>query len=310
VTLPLDVLPVFLAVAEAGSFASAGRKLNLSRSAIGKSVARLEAQVGARLLHRSTRSHTLTPEGEMLYEGARSAMAQLEAVGSALGGLARGPAGTLRVTAPAALGRLVARILQDLAASHPELALHLTFTDRVVDLIEEGVDLAVRLAPLSDASALTTKRLARMDMVLCTSPEYLRRRGFPSDLAALAGHDGIFYVKERRLERWKFESTPVTVTLPNPRIRSDDLEAMCAGAVAGLGIAWLPVWLVRDHLKQARLAEVLPETNSTPYIIHAVWPQSALMPLRLRLALDLLASRLQRLLDGYDHESDGFGAPT
>ncbi len=304
--LPLDVLPIFLIVAEEGSFASAGRKLNLSRSAIGKSVARLEAQVGARLLYRSTRSHTLTPEGEMLYEGARSAMAQLEAVGSALGGLARRPAGTLRVTAPTALGRLVARILQNLATDHPELALHLTFTDRIVDLIEEGIDLAVRLAPLSDASALTTKRLARMDMVLCAAPEYLRRRGFPPDMAALAGHDGIFYVKERRLERWKFENAPVTVTLPNPRIRSDDLEALCAGAVAGLGIAWLPVWLARDHLKRAHLTEVLPETNSTPYIIHAVWPQSALMPLRLRLALDVVSSRLQRLLDGQDHEAGSF----
>lgn len=154
--------------------------------AVGKSVARLEEQTGVRLLHRSTGSHTLTPEGELLYDEARSALARLEGVGSALSGLAHVPSGTLRVTVPVALGRLVARILQVLAAAYPDLSLQVTFTDRIVDLIEDGIDLAIRLGPLPDASALATKRLARMDMVLCAAPKYLERRGPPSDVAALA----------------------------------------------------------------------------------------------------------------------------
>jgi DNA-binding transcriptional LysR family regulator len=303
--LPLDEVPIFLVVAEEGSFASAGRKLNLSRSAVGKSVARLEEQTGVRLLHRSTRSHTLTPEGELLYDEARSALARLEGVGSALSGLAHVASGTLRVTVPVVLGRLVARILQELAAAYPELSLQVTFTDHIVDLIEDGIDLAIRLGPLPDASALATKRLARMEMVLCTAPKYLEERGQPADIAALAGHDGIFYARARHIEPWRLGPVALDgAAAPRPRVKFDDLEAMTDAAVAGLGIAWLPTWLVSEHLEQARLVELLPAIKSIPYTIHAVWPRSTPMPLRLRSALDFLSSRLQSLMDGSTRRSD------
>jgi DNA-binding transcriptional LysR family regulator len=297
--LPLDTLPVFLTVAEEGNFASAGRKLNLSRSAIGKSVARLEAQIGARLIHRSTRSHALTPEGELLYEGVRKAMSQIEAIASALKDPMRQPAGRLRVTAPVAIGRFVAAILHDLARRHPELSLQIAFTDRIVDLIEEGIDLAVRLGPLSNASTLATRRIARMDMLLCAAPEYVAGHGLPSDALGLRKYDGIFYARGRHIEPWKIGAAELEdAVLPRRRIKFDDLDAICNAAVAGLGLAWLPKWLLTDHLQHGRLAVVLPQMKSPPYNVHAIWPRSTPMPLRLRLAVNALAEHLQEFLNG------------
>jgi DNA-binding transcriptional LysR family regulator len=296
----LDSISVFIASVDEGGFAAAGRKLNLSRSAVGKTIAKLEAGVGVRLFHRSTRSQKLTLEGELLYEQARATLAQLDAVTSSLDAGKRTAQGVLRVTAPSALGRLVARPLLDLAVQHRQLRLQMTFTDHALDLIDDGIDLAVRVGPLTDSATLATRRLASMRMTLCAAPSYCERRGVPREIADLSEHDAIVYRRGAFLVRWRLTDTAgrTTAIVPNERIKFDDLDVMCEAAVAGLGVAWLPEWLTMKYLASGELKALMPTVRSEAFPIQAVWPGTAPVPVRLRLAIDALAERLPDLLAG------------
>lgn len=289
----------FVTVVEAGSFAAAAQRLNVSRSAVGKAVARLEARLGVRLCHRTTRVLSLTEDGLAYHERCLRALKELEAAELALESGRLEPAGKVRVTLPVAFGRhCAAPVLFDVARRHPALVLEIAFTDRPLDLIEEGYDLAVRNGELPDDPALMTRALARQRMTVCASPAYLERHGRPATLDDLAAHQAIDYANPRRTRSWLFpgEQGRLDEIAMKGRIRLDDLEAISDAAVAGLGLAWLPCWLIRARVAQGELVRLFDEPGSE-FTSSALWPRAPFLPLRVRVLIDALAARLPAMMD-------------
>jgi DNA-binding transcriptional LysR family regulator len=190
----LGGIAAFVQAAESGSFALAAQRLNLTRSAVGKSIARLEQRLGMRLFHRTTRRQNLTDDGQAFYESCLRALRELENAEAALESGRQVPSGRLRVSMAVVFGRhCVAPILTRLAAGHPALELDLSFNDRPVDLIEDGFDLAVRGGAIADQDGLMMRRLGEQRMNVVATPGYLARHGTPQSLADLAAHDGVVY---------------------------------------------------------------------------------------------------------------------
>lgn len=198
-------LPVFVAAAEAGGFAAAASKLNLTRSAVGRTIARLERRLGVRLFHRTTRSLALTDDGQAFFEHCRRALGEVQAATAMLESGRREIAGRLRVSMPVLFGRLrVAPILIGLVDAHPKLELNLNFNDRLVDVAEDGFDLVVRNGPLQNWPGLAGRRVAHQHMRVCASPGYLEAVDAPETLADLAGHRAVLYGRPGRVRSWLF----------------------------------------------------------------------------------------------------------
>jgi DNA-binding transcriptional LysR family regulator len=298
----------FVQAAEAGSFALAAERMGLSRSAVGKTIGRLEGRLGVRLFHRTTRSQSLTDEGQAFYERCVRALAELEAAEAALDTGRRTPSGRLRISVPILFGRrCVAPILVDVARRHPRLELDISFTDRPVDLIEDGFDLVVRTGTLADNAGLVARRLGMQVMVICTAPAYLAEHGHPLTLDDLAGHESLAYGRGNRIVPWRFLSTDgrVREAQITSRMRFDDLEAIADAATAGAGLAWLPYWLVADRIRSGDLVKVLEGERGLGYDIHAVWPQTRHLPLKVRVVIDELAARIPATMAaGADDRAD------
>lgn len=285
----LSGIEVFVAVVEAGSFAQAAQKQHVTRSAIGKSIARLEQRLGVLLFHRTTRSQSLTDDGQLYYRHCLQGLEAIRAGEALLEGGKDHVSGRLRVSMPTLFGQLyVAPILIELAKAHPALTLELSFTDRRVDLIEEAFDLAIRIGALPDSSSLVARPLGEHHMVFCASPDYLRRRGKPESLEALNAHDAVSYLRFDRGPHWP----PRTDIQPKTRLLMDDMRAVADAALAHMGIAWLPYWLVREALLRGQLQEVLQEHSGEMFAIHAVWPYTPHRALKIRVAVDALLAQL------------------
>jgi DNA-binding transcriptional LysR family regulator len=295
----LSGITEFVAVVEAESFASAARKLNLSRSAVGKAICRLEIKLGARLFHRTTRSLHLTREGKAYYEYCQRALAELDNGEAALESGRVEPRGTVRLTVPVIFGRhCVAPTLYDLARQHEALSFEVSFTDRQVDIAEEGYDLAVRNAEMPEGAGLKTRALARQRMVVCASPTYLASHGRPASLEALAAHRCILYAGSPLRRNWLFcdaDGKPFEVPIRG-RMRLDDIEAIRDAAIAGMGLAWLPCWLVRTHVAAGALVRVLENVPWIELTSWAVWPQTPFLPSRVRILIDALAEELPAMV--------------
>ncbi|MDB6128003.1 MAG: bacterial regulatory helix-turn-helix, lysR family protein [Verrucomicrobia bacterium] len=279
----------FVQVVEAGNFAAAAERLRVTRSAIAKSIARLEKRLGTRLFHRTTRSQALTEDGQAYYERCIRALAELDAGEAALEAGRREPSGRLRVTAPVLFGRhCVAPVLLELARRHPALEIEMSFTDRVVDVVEERFDLAVRIGPLQDSTTLSVRRLGEMRMAVCASSDYVARRGTPRRVEDLAGHDAIVY-RDLPWPLRDHDNRIVEARLKS-RFHFDDLEAIADAAVAGAGLAWLPCWLTSARVRAGELQLVMDSSRTLAGEIHAVWPQSRYLPSRTRVAIDALVA--------------------
>ncbi len=287
----LSGVAAFVQAAEAGSFALAAQRMHLTRSAIGKSIARLEERLGARLFHRTTRSQSLTEDGHAFYERCVRALAELDAGEASLHAGQRDPQGRVHLSAPVLFGRrCIAPVLLAVAQRYPQIELQVSFTDRVTDLVEEGVDLVVRSGTLGDDSAMVARHLGTQVMTLYASPAYLARRGTPRSVADLAGHEGIFYANGRREMAWPLpdeQGVPRDVVIPH-RLRFDDLETILATAQAGAGIARLPCWLIAEPLRTGALAKVLPGLPGTRIGMHLAWQQTRYLPSRMRVVIDAL----------------------
>jgi DNA-binding transcriptional LysR family regulator len=295
----LSGVAVFVEAVEAGSFSDAAAKLNLSRSAVGKTIARLETRLGARLFHRTTRSRSLTEDGQAFYERCLRALDEIRVGEAMLDSGRREVAGRLRVSMPVLFGRrCVAPILAELARRHAKLELELNFTDRRVDLMEDGFDLAIRNGQLGDGSGLTARKLAQQRMTVCAAPAYIEAHGAPRTPEALRDYDAVAYGRSGRVSPWSFPvaGQPAIAIAPNARLRLDDLEAIADAAVAGMGLAWLPCWLIRDRVLAGELVRVLENWPGTFFDTHAVWLQTPRLPLRARIAVDTLAQALPRLM--------------
>ena len=295
----LSGIAAFVRAAEASSFAVAAEQMGLSRSAVGKAIARLEARLGVQLFHRTTRSLRLTDEGAAFYERCAGALADIRDAEEGFDTAKRHPVGRVRISVPVLLGRhCIAPILVELAAAHAQLELEVAFTDRPVDLLADGVDLAVRTGALGDEADLKARRLGMQSMVLCAAPAYLDRRGTPKGLEDIGSHAMLAYGKGQRVVPWRFDDGGRRHEIkPAGRLRFDDLEAIADAAACAGGLAWLPSWLVAARLRAGQLVDVLPALRGPGYEIHAVWPLGRYLPMRVRTVIDALAGQVPAMLD-------------
>ena len=288
-------IPAFVAVVEAGSFSGAARRLNLSRSAVGKAVSRLEERVGGRLFHRTTRTQSLTEDGQSFYEYCQRALVELRAGQDLMDSGRTEIRGRLRVSMPVLFGRrCVAPILLRLSEAHPKLELDMHFSDRLVDLVDDGFDLCVRNGPPGQSAGLMTREIATERMLVCASPRYLEDNGTPETLADLAAHQAIAYGRRGRVQPWSFlrtGSSPCYVT-PPAKLNLNDIEAISDAVAAGFGLAWLAHWLVRDRLRAGELVEVLPAAGAIVSNISLIWPATPHLPQRVRSAIDALTNEV------------------
>lgn len=296
----LNGIDVFVQAVEAGSFSMAAERLHLTRSAVAKIIARLEQRLGARLFHRTTRSQSLTEDGQAYYEHCLRALAELDAGEAALDSGRREPTGRLRVSAPVLFGRhCVAPLLLELTKRHPRLDLDMSFSDRVVDVVNEGFDLAIRVGPLSDSTTLQSRPIAVQRMAVCASPAYLAAHGRPQRVQDLASHTGIVYGRNGMRKAWvlRNEEGKTQEVLPSSRIVLDDMEAIADATAAGMGLAWLPCWLAMPYVRSGRLEMVVDCDRLLSAKIHVVWPQTRYLPAKVRAAIDLLVEETQRRID-------------
>lgn len=293
----LTSMSVFVKAVETGSFAAAANASGMSAPMVGKHVQFLEHRLGACLIHRTTRRHSLTDFGRAYYERCKLVLAEVEAADAlALDQLATAR-GRLRVTLPVLFGRhCVAPILLRLAEQHQQLELELSFNDRPVDLVEGGFDLAIRNGPTVAATGLITRCIAHQRMVVCAAPAYLEAHGRPQSLEELETHHGIIYSRSGRARPWLFpRNGKVAEATPRNRLRLDDLETIADTAVAGMGLAWLPRWLIHDRIKAGALVQLLQHQAGLIIDSHALWLPTPYLPLRLRIAVDALTAGLSAL---------------
>lgn len=287
-------IAAFVETAEAGSFTAAAQRLGLTRSAVGKSIARLEARLGTRLFHRTTRSLSLTDEGVRFRESCLRALAELDGAEASLAERSGEPAGRLRIEIPVLFGRQwILPLLLDLSARHPRLELDIGFSNRVADLTAEGIDLGVRIGELDDASGLVARRLGTQTTQLCAAPAYLERAGRPWTIDDLASHACIFERRRGGQSGWRLTDREgaTRVVAVSSRLSLDRSDAVADAVVAGHGIGCLPGWLVGQALRAGTLETVLPDISSDALPIHALWPAQRPLPLKLRVVVDALVER-------------------
>lgn len=281
----------FAETAKRGGFAAAARELGLGASAVAKSVARLEAELGLRLFHRTTRQVSLTSDGRRLYARCQRLIDELEALRADAEGVRAQPSGRLRIDAPLALGReLVVPALARLALKYPKLAFDVSFSDRYIDPIREGVDAVVRAGHLDDSS-LVARRIGEQHLVACASPRYLRKRGAPKKPAELADHDVVMFrlPSTGRPRPLQFRDGRRQVELaPDARFVLSDGDAMLAAIRAGLGIAQLPDYYVARDIAAGQLVEVLQPYRPAPMPISLLYPSHRQITPRLRALIDAL----------------------
>lgn len=287
----LDTLAVFVAVAENESFSVAARRLNRSATAVTRAIATLEDRMQVRLLNRSTRALSLTEAGARALESARRLLAGLEEFDAIAGdtGTLRGSIG---VTAPTMFGRMhVLPLVQSFLLAHPELSVRLMLLDRVVSLVDEGLDLAVRIGALPDSS-LRALRVGTVQESIYASPDYLAARGTPVTPRDLIGHRIIACTTITPIpDRWSFvEIGPVPV---QPCLVVNTTEAAVEAAASGLGIAFIVSYQAEPHLAAGRLARILSDFEPPPEPVHLVHPAGRHQPARVRLLLDHLADGLR-----------------
>ena len=297
----LDGVPVFVEAVEAGGFARAAERLALSRSAVGKTIARLEARLGVRLFHRTTSSLSLTEDGQVYYERCLRALEELRAGEVLLESGRREVGGKLKVTMPVLFGRYCAEpIFLDLAQQHPALELDLRFSDSVVDLIGERFDLAIRNHTPGDSKGLSSRRIFTQSKVVCVAPSYLAKHGEPVDIESLGEHEALVYWRNEQPFPWPLIDANGVGTEPRLkwRLQFDNQEAIVDAAVRGIGIASLPGWLVQDHIEAGRVIPILKQYSSRSLDTYAVWPTAPYVPMRLRVVIDTLATQLSSLSGG------------
>ncbi len=303
----LGSLNAFVHAAEARSFTVAGRQLGVSSSAIGKSVARMEERLGVRLLHRSTRSIALTAEGALFLERCRRIFSEIEAAELELSQTHEAPRGTLRVALPLA-GMLMMPTLAAFMRAYPEIMLDLDFSDRVVDVIEEGFDAVVRFADAGD-TRLMSRALGTYLRRLVAAPAYLAAKGVPKTPDDLKAHACLHhrFPTSRRFEQWPVppEQAGVEIELPKTAVAST-LEPLIHLAEQGLGIAYLPDFAIGRQLREGLLVTVLDDYTDRSGPLRVLWPSSRHLAPKVRAFVDFLAANLVPSVEGEADSGIGF----
>lgn len=280
----------FVAVVDAGSFVGAAEVLGLSKAAVSRHVAELEQRLGVRLLQRTTRRLSLTAEGEQFHARCKDLLATLDEAEAEVTARRGEPVGRIKVNAPLSFGVLhLAPLWGRFIERNPKVVLDITLSDRIVDLVEEGYDLAVRIANMP-GSNLVGRCLAETRMVLCAAPEYLARHGTPTRPAELAAHRILAYSYWSTGDEWRFTGPegPVSVRI-RPLLYANNGDTCRAAALDGQGVILQPDFIVGEDLRAGRLVELMPAYRSIRIGIHAVYPSRKYLPLKVRRLVDFLA---------------------
>jgi DNA-binding transcriptional LysR family regulator len=282
-------MKVFSAVVEAGSFTGASQVLDMSKAAVSRYVAELEERLGVRLLHRTTRKLSPTTEGEIFHARCRELLDNLGEAEAEITSRTGEASGLLKVNVPVTFGLMhLAPLWPALLARHPKLELDITLSDRVVDLVEEGFDLAVRIGQLP-ASSLISRKLASTRMVLCASPGYLQRRGEPASPDQLLQHDVISYSLFSSGENWSFTGPDGQVSVKvAPRVRTNSGDTCRTAALQHRGVVLQPTFIVGGDLAQGTLREIMPGYRSIELGVYAVYPSRKFVSPKVRLLIDFL----------------------
>lgn len=288
-------MQTFNAVVDAGSFVKAADALAMSKAAVSRYVVDMETRLGVRLLHRTTRRLSLTDEGQIFYVRSKELLAELAEAEDEITSRSDAASGLLRINAPFTFGVLhLAPLWGAFRVRHPNVKLDVTLADRLVDLVEEGYDVAIRIANLEN-STLVSKRLATTRMVLCASPQYLKLHGTPKRPGELADHAVISYSYWSTKDEWPFKGPlgPVSVKT-NPCIHTNNGDTCRAAALASQGIILQPSFLVGDDLASGALVELMPEFRSLELGIYAVYPSRKHVSPKVRALIDFLTNHFSQ----------------
>lgn len=291
----LGALGIFVQTAEMGSFAAASQRLGLSSSAVGKAVARLEQELGVRLFHRSTRSMTLTEEGSFFLDTCRRILSDLDMAQAQLSSSHKSPRGLLRVSFPMT-GMLLMPAISAFMRAYPDITLDLDFTDRLVDVIEEGFDAVVRTGEIRD-TRLMSRRLGSFRHRIVASPAYLEREGTPQIPEDLLLHRCLHhrFANSGKLEPWPLarDGKALRISLPATTVAST-LEPLAYLAENGFGITCLPHFAVAQQIAEGRLVAILDEDTTDAGVFRVLWPTSRYLSPKIRVFVDFMADNLFR----------------
>jgi DNA-binding transcriptional LysR family regulator len=284
---------IFAKVVESGSFSGAATRLHLSAGSVSEHVKALEERLGTQLLRRTTRKLSLTETGRAFYERATRILADLDEAERAASDLQAEPRGELRVNATPAFGMLeLAPAIAEFTAQYPAVSVELMLTDRMVDLIDEGFDLAVRVEPIPDSS-LIARQLGPVRLVICAAPEYLARHGTPRTPADLAGHNCLTVTGPSEFRKWRLvgpDGEPLEVS-PKGSLSSNSACVLTCAARAGQGLVCLPTFIVGEALRTGRLVTVLDDYVAQPFTLRALYPPNRHLSAKVRRFVDFLAER-------------------
>src|SRR5271163_550787 len=299
----LTSLTAFVQVVDSGGFSAAARRLNMSTTRVSNHVQALEERLGARLLHRTTRKVSLTEVGKAYYDRATQILADLEQADEFAGALQSTPRGTLRIYTASHIVPFVAPVVAEFLKSYPDVKIDLNMGERVIDIIDEGFDLALRLPPPPDSS-LIVRSLATWRHVLCCSPFYLEKHGRLQQLSELSEHNCVRHLLYPFGDEWHFadrKGMPATVRVSGNLI-SNSGEALRRAALDGIGVSLAPGFLIHDDLEEGRLVRLLPEYRPVELSMNAVYPHRHHLSAKVRTFIDMLAhhsAEQQKLINPY-----------
>jgi DNA-binding transcriptional LysR family regulator len=293
---PFDGMAVFVRVVEAGGFTHAAADLGLTKSTVSEAVRRLETRLGIRLLNRTTRRVVPTEAGLAYFHRAHKALEEAQAAASEAGALHEEPIGRLCVATPEAFTHsLIAPLLPEMLTAWPGLRVEFVEGVAPVDLLQAGVDLAIRIATVLEDN-LVVRRLGSSRVVIAAAPAYLSARGIPRHPSELPMHDTIGFAPMFWGHEWRFLRGGEAVNIPvQPVVRTNAAETLRGAALAGVGLTAIPSWMINEDLSRGALVEVLADWPTTEYGIYAVYPSNRLMAKKVKLFADLVARRIRAL---------------
>lgn len=291
-------MQTFAAVVDAGSFVKAADALDMSKAAVSRYVGDLEARLGVRLLQRTTRRLSLTVEGQVFYARCKDVLATVDEAETEISSRSGSASGLLRINAPFTFGNLhLAPLWGEFRTLHPQVTLDVTLSDRLVDLVDEGYDLAIRIAALP-SSTLVSKRLASTHMALCASPQYLETHGVPRHPADLADHAVMSYSYWSTKDEWHFDGPQGRVSVKTrPWLHTNSGDTCRTLALEHHGVILQPTFLVKNDLLAGTLVELMPEFRSIEIGVYAVYPTRKHVSAKVRALIDFLAGHFSRMHD-------------
>lgn len=290
----LNAIRLFVRLVECGSFSAVGREEGIGQPAVSKQIVALERHLGAQLVLRTSRQVVITDAGQTFYESARQLVDDFDALESSVGDRQQSPRGLVRLNTAPGHGRLcITPLLPEFFRRYPDVTVELSVSERQVDLVGEGVDLAIRHGRLVDSS-LTARKLSETDFVLVASPGYLAAKGVPAQLSDLDTHTCVVFAKGREHYPWLLKHGAETVSyVPRGSLITGDAEHIRAAVLCGLGISQAPFWLLADEIRSGQVQVLLPALQPERVPIHLVYPTGRRVPMRVRVFMEFLMAAFE-----------------